>query len=190
MEGSDLEVDVTEILEDDVLSTEPEEGEGRYDGCPQDADPDVEEAAKNAATEYFYEDAVRVAKEFLLKTPGLLKRWEFEDAEEAALNEAAKELFGLNRKIWDEEAEAEHDAELARQEAERKRQAEEAAQRKAEAFGEAERRLRAGQSHYEVHTWFKNLYPWETIHHLVGSLRAQGINIVAGFPAQQPREAK
>jgi len=162
------------------ISTEHEEGEGKYDGFPSELDemPDeIEEFTESAIAE-FHDEVMTAAKARLtaLQSGQTLLRGDFEDAEEAILNEAAKEL-GIPDP-WDPVETAQIAAYEAAEEARQKQMREEEEQRKkeaAEVLEKARTLFQAGTSHATV----RGMFPTHEgrIGQLVGDLRRQGVHV-------------
>lgn len=161
---------------EEEMSTEPEEDDGRYDGCPASDDEMETEIDKftNSALAEFHPEALAAAKAKLtaLKPGQTLLRGDFEDAEQTILDEAAKEL-GIPDP-WDL-AEA---AQIAEEEARRKQRREEEERRQKETpevLEKARSLFNAGKSHTAVREMFPNHKG--AIANLVGELRSQGVHI-------------
>jgi hypothetical protein len=171
---------VKEIEED--IETEPEEREGKYDGCPQDdseMEDEIDEFTKSALSE-FHDEAIVAAKALLmgLKAGQTLLCREFEEAEETVLEEAAKEL-GMAIP-WDPAEAAQIAADQAAEEARAKQRREQEEQRKkdvAEVLQKARELFKAGNSHSAVSTKFPSFS--NEISKLVGELRKEGVRISA-----------
>ena len=213
LEGSDLEVDVDEILAAEELSDEDDayEQEGRYEGCPQDVPDHIQEAAEEAAREHFKTAAIEAATKVL--NGDTFDVEDYENPELRILLEVAGKYCGTHgtwNPGWGTPAQndplqrmrlrlAQIKAELAEFEATEAAQKEQSAKaevrrivaeiekatKEKEVLDQVTELLKAGKSHYEV----RQMFPVHesAIGALVGRLRGQGVAITSGFPSVQTK---